>query len=124
MRGAGPEWPRAMAIPASWRRGLGCLLFLVKPRQRGETRFRDRQHLEHLPHAAGAAADQPLQRARNVLGDFMTALPNKGRARGFNPNRTRKSTWAVTSAWPGFFSGSVKLWRAMAWKVSPASLRT
>src|SRR6186713_1290245 len=34
-----------------------------------------------------------------------------------------KSTWAVTSAWPGAFSGSVKVWRAMAWKVSPASLR-
>src|SRR6202035_2926579 len=34
-----------------------------------------------------------------------------------------KSTCAVTSASPGFFSGSVKLWRAMAWKVSPASLR-
>src|ERR1700722_1921150 len=38
--------------------------------------------------------------------------------------RAWKSTWAVTSAWPGFFSGSAKLWRAMAWKVSPASLRT
>src|SRR3954471_22629771 len=25
-----------------------------------------------------------------------------------------KSTWAVTSAWPGFFRGSVKLWRAIA----------
>src|SRR6266508_956206 len=32
-----------------------------------------------------------------------------------------KSTWAVTSAWPGFFRGSAKLWRAIAWKVSPAS---
>src|SRR5882762_4286696 len=29
--------------------------------------------------------------------------------------RASKSTWAVTSAWPGFFKGSVKLWRAMAW---------
>src|SRR6185437_2005816 len=28
-----------------------------------------------------------------------------------------KSTWAVTSAWPGFLRGSAKLWRAMAWKV-------
>src|SRR4029078_5150749 len=26
-----------------------------------------------------------------------------------------KSTWAVTSACPGFFKGSAKLWRAMAW---------
>ena len=96
--------------------------------------------LEHRAHAAAAAVGQPLQRARNVREDSRgVAFAIRVTARVSMPSRLRKSpcvtgpwtraprssaarasawksTWAVTSACPGFFRGSVKLWRAIGLK--------